>query len=170
MADKTYQEELEIDQHCLDEEWVEQPRLYFKYSEMLADAKYDVDKARERRDIKRANLDLEIRQDPEAWGINKIVEAVVTNTILLDDDFRKVQDEYHKAQHTVEILQAAVWAFGHRKTALENLVRLHAAQYYSTPDAGPLPEAAREHLDQVERKNTAERMKRRRRNKPNEDN
>jgi hypothetical protein len=60
---------------------------------------------------------------------NPAVEAVV----LQHEDYKEANDEYMTAQYNYDMTQAAVRAMDHKKTALENLVRLHAASYFAGP-------------------------------------
>jgi hypothetical protein len=161
MSQKSYKEELHIDLHRLEREWVEQPRLYHKYAEALADARLDLDRAKEQLDIKKANLDLEIRMDPAAWGLEKVTEAAINNTIILDENYTKLRSAVHQANHTVEVLFGAVRAFDHRKAALENLVRLHGQQYFSSPTTVNATPETREDIDKAERSDVATRQRRR---------
>ena len=51
--------EMEIDENALDEEWVEQPSLYFRYASMVADARRDLDQAKANLDLTKAEVDKE---------------------------------------------------------------------------------------------------------------
>lgn len=126
---------LQIREHALDEEWVGQPQLYFKYAMELADARRDLDEAKSELDVVRAELDRDIRLDPETYHCPKLVETSIANCILLQDNYIKATETVNKAQHLVNMLMAVTIALDHRKRALENLVVLHGQSYFASPKA-----------------------------------
>ncbi len=130
---KSIDQELGIDPDALDVEWLNQPRVFMKYSEMVAQAKLEVDMAKEDLDVVKAELDRDIRSNPEAFGIAKIVEAVVTNTIILQVKYAEANTILFQAKYKAEILASAVKAFDQRKKALENLVTLFGQSYFAGP-------------------------------------
>ncbi len=125
--------DLTIDPDRLDRNWLDQPKLYFQYAAELADARKTLDQTKAEVDICRAEIDLAIRSDPEKYGISKITETAVATTILLQDSYKRGQNRILEAKHEVDILSAVVAALDHRKSALQNMVQLHLANYYSTP-------------------------------------
>lgn len=143
-----YESDVTIDETSLDVEWLEQPRLMLKYAREAAHARAEADKAKERLEVTRAELDRNIRHDPDGYGIGKITETVVQNTIVAEDAYRKAHEEFIDAQHEAEMARYAVRAMEQRKDALENLVRLHGQQYFAGPrvprDLQRETEAARE--------------------------
>jgi len=133
MTEINYSEDLAIDPHALDEEWLRQPVLYAQYSSLLSDAQKTRDYIKEKLEVKRSELDKDIRQNPEKYGVPKITESVVANTILSLDDYRKVGQEVIEATYEYNMLQNAINALEHKKRALENLVRLWLGSYFSGP-------------------------------------
>lgn len=125
----------EIDSANLDEEWMMQPKVFLKYSLKSAEARETFERAKAKLDVARAELDLMIRKDPETFGLEKITESAITNTILLQPEYKEALEEVHTSQHAYNILQATVQALDHRKRALENLVDLHGMQYFAEPQA-----------------------------------
>ena len=142
-----------LDQFKLDEEWVAQPKLFFKHASERAEAKASYERAKAARDVTEAELDNMIRSDPTSFGIEKPTENAIASTILLQKAHRKANRVVITAKHDMDILQAAVDALDHRKKALENLVHLFAMNYYSEPKA---PDGAKGKLDDA-RKNFARR-------------
>ena len=128
-----YEQDTTIDPDALDTEWLEQPRLMMRYSKFLANARRELEQAKERLDIVRAELDKEIRTDPEKFGIVKVTEGAINSTILTDTRFQNGQKELNDAQYEVNMAQGAVRAVEGKKDALENLVRLHGQQYFAGP-------------------------------------
>lgn len=133
MNQTDYETDVVIDESALDVEWLEQPRLMMKYARKAAEARRKMDEAKENVEYIRAELDKEIRQDPDKFGIAKISETAIQNTILMEDSYRKASAEFAKHRFEADISRGAVSAFEHRRDALENLVRLHGQQYFAGP-------------------------------------
>lgn len=128
-----YEKDIEIDETALDLEWLEQPSLMIKYAKHLAETNRLMDSVKEKRDIVRAELDLDIRKNPDDYNIDKITEAVVQSVILLQDKYKEINKKYFDACFEYEMSKLAVRAIEHRKEALENLVKLHGQQYFAGP-------------------------------------
>lgn len=128
-----YEKDMEIDESALDVEWLQQPRLMHKYAAKVADTKRNMDLAKERLDIIKAELDKEIRTDPDKFDIAKITEAVVGNTIVLSPEYQEASNEFIEAKYNFEMSVAAVRSIDQKKTALESLVKLHGQQYFAGP-------------------------------------
>lgn len=139
---------LDIDHYVLDEEWMNQPKLYFRYSAELTKAREEWDLLRNQLEVAKselddvmAELDLQIRNDPDGFGLTgKVTEASIKNTILLQEAYKTakkecegIQTKIIQAKSSIGVLEGFVEALSQRKTALENLVRLHGQNYFSTP-------------------------------------
>lgn len=135
-----------IDPNELDREWVRQPGLYHKYATDLADARREFEQAKTQLEIAAADVDSVIRSKPEKFGIEKVTEAAVKAAVLASREYKAATDAVHNARHAVDVLQAAVTTLDHRKKALENLVDLRLANYFSEPRAGS--PRAREHMEE----------------------
>ncbi len=149
----------EINLNRLDVEWVNQPKLFFEYASKLADAKREVEEKKAEVEITKAELSKAIREAPENFDIVKITEALVTSTILLQKDYQEVNQELIDVRHSADILQAAVSALDHRKSALERLVSLHGQNYFSPPQASG--ENAKSAKDEMKRKRVKKSLKKR---------
>lgn len=155
--------DVQVDPNRLDEEWVGQPSLYFRYGAKLADAQRELEQARnglalvkvELEQVK-AEVDRDVRKSPASFGLDKLTETVVAGAVLMDQRCRDAQHAVLDAQNTVleakhraEVFGAAVEALSHRRKALENLVSLMLANYYSRPKA---PQGAKEQMADVEQR------------------
>lgn len=136
----SYMEDLSIDLHALEEEWVIQPQLYMKYAQLAAQAQMDRDRAKEKLDVVRAEVDDAIRTEPLEYGAPKdksgnakITEAWIAGTIVLQEEYKDAVQAVNDANYHMNIYRAAVNAFEHRKKALENEVQLWAGGYWSAP-------------------------------------
>lgn len=150
--------DISVDENALDREWVGQPRLFFRYAAKLADARRDSEQAKTEVELVKAELELAIRSSPEKFELAKITEAAVTATVLSQGEYGRVRQASLDAKHTVDVLEAAVTALEHRKRALEGLVQLRLANYYSSPKA---PEGAKEDMAEMEKRLVRNRGQRR---------
>jgi len=128
-----YEQDIEIDGEALDQEWLAQPSFCLKYGRHSAKMKKRLEEAKQNLDIAKAEADKSIRSNPEKYGIEKVTETVVANAILKEDGYQEAYTAYLNSKYEAEMAQAAVNAFEHRKSALENLVRLYGQQYFSGP-------------------------------------
>ncbi len=124
-----------IDPGNLDKEWLTQPRLYYQWAAMAAEARREHEEARRAVDVARADAAMTIRSDPAAYGIEKVTEAQIAAAVELAQDVRDAEQDAINLRHRVDVVGAAVAALDHRKRALENLVELFLANYYAEPRA-----------------------------------
>lgn len=146
----------EIDKLRLDSEWVEQPKLFHKYSTRLADAKEELERAKAHKDVVEAELGRDIRSDPAKYDLPKVTEGAVEACILLQPSYQAALDQVIKSRHNVDLLQAAVDTLDHKKKALESLVYLHGQDYFSAPVA---PHAEKEKMEEMQKKQIRRRGK-----------
>lgn len=128
-----YENDIMIDESALDVEWLDQPRLFLKYAKHLAECRRKLDIAKEELELVKAELDKDIRSNPDKYELSKITESVVQNTIVLQKRYIKAVQNLNDVKYEVDIALAAVRAFEQRKDALENLVKLHGQQYFAGP-------------------------------------
>lgn len=129
-----FEKDVMIDPDALDVEWLEQPRLMLKYGQIAAEAKNTADNLKEALDSFKAGLDLDIRKEPEKFGIAKITEGAIQSAILQDDKHKELSEELANARYEAEMAKVASMAISTRKDALENLVRLFGMQYFAGPN------------------------------------
>lgn len=157
-----YERDITINQDALDVEWLEQPRLMMRYGRYLAEAELELANAKQALDIKRAELDKNIRMNPSNYDIEKVTEAAVSNAILGDAGYKSTVEEFNQCQYEYTMVKNAVKAFEHKKDALENLVRLFGQQYFAGPSVPR--DLSKEYQKQQEQKKSdrkvAEKMKR----------
>ena len=131
----------DIDQNLLDVEWVNQPKLFFKYAEQLAEAERRLDEAERKLKALDADIDSIIRGREE-----KVTEAMVKSKILGDKKHQEQEELIAKRRYKCSLLRAAVQSLDQRKRALEKLVDLHGQQYFATPKAS---ERSKEFVDKI---------------------
>ena len=131
---------LAIDQHKLDREWLRQPELYFKYANKLADRRNEYDSAKTKLTLTEARVSSEVRANPDGYELTKTTEGAIQNVVQSHVDVVEATTNLRVCRHAVDVISAAVEALDHRRRALENLVRLHAANYFSEPKIETLKE------------------------------
>ena len=152
-----YAEDVKIDPDALDVEWLEQPELMRKYAKHCADTKRAMDEAKERFEIGRARIEMDVRSDPAAYGLSKPTEAGIQSTILLQESYQNLVHKYNEAKYEYEIALAGVRSIDQKKTALENLVKLLAASYFAGPQSPR--DLRQEHLENLDRKRKNSKVK-----------
>lgn len=128
-----YEQDLTIDESALDVEWLQQARLMMQYGRYCSECKLEMDKAKEHLEVTKAELDKDIRANPDSFDLTKITEGVVSNTIILQPEHQEALDAYLNAKYEFDMALNAVRAIDQKKAALENLVRLHGQQYFAGP-------------------------------------
>ncbi len=127
--------DVSIDEYQLDREWVIQPELVYEWAVAAADARREMDAAKARLEVVKADLSLKMRSDPQSYGLPKTTDAAVTSAVTVADECVEAVNAYHVARHRYELIQAGLAALENRKKALENLVSLHLSNYYAQPQA-----------------------------------
>jgi ssRNA-specific RNase YbeY (16S rRNA maturation enzyme) len=149
-----YQEELRIDPFNLPDEFLKQANLYMYCCEQLANANLEKDQQKEKLDVIKAEIDSEIRKNPGKFGLVKITESVVSNTIILQSDYQEANSEYLKKKHICDIISGAVKAFDHKKKALEKLAEMAIGGLFSAPkEPKNQPEQSQKELKAISRRN-----------------
>jgi hypothetical protein len=128
-----YEKDVTIDEEGLDTEWLSQPRLMLTYGNHAAEKRKEVDIAKEKLDVVKAELDRKIRMEPSFFGLSKLTETVIQNTIIVQTKYTEASENYIEAKYELDMAMAAVRAIDQKKQALENLVKLHGQQYFAGP-------------------------------------
>lgn len=146
-----------IDQNNLDDEWLGQASLYFEYAANQADARGEVEQIKNRLEVLKADIGKAVRDDPKKFGLEKVTERAVDEVIALHPGVQGDQELLVRANHKVEIIGAAVRALDHRRKALEKLVELFLANYFSKPQSSS---ASSEHVNELEKRRARRKTKR----------
>jgi hypothetical protein len=156
-----YEKDLTINEGRLDREWIEQPSRYMKYSELSAQWDSKAKRAKEKVEITKAELYKQIKEEASESG-DKITDKGIEASILTHKKYKEAMEEYLEANEKSSIYYSAVKAFEHRKSALENLVKLHIGGYFSTPKeggevvAGEISKSAKDQYNEKRRKKSNE--------------
>lgn len=125
-----FEKDVQINPGALDVEWLRQASLFRKYAAASADAKDEVTRAKDHLEVVKAQQDSMIRGIPTD---KKPTEAAIAGLVLQSQEYQDANEAYLKAKYNADMVQAAVSAMEHKKTALENLVRLMGQQYFAGP-------------------------------------
>ena len=137
----------QIDPDSLDVEWLNQPNLFYKYSDALDTAtqirnelKTQIENLKERLEFVRSSIELKIRQNPEAFEIDKPTESTIKAAVTIHNDYQEAltelqnaREEFNAAQNTVNRCYTRVNVISEKRSSLERLVVLLNQQYFSTP-------------------------------------
>jgi hypothetical protein len=129
-----YKEDIRIDIHVLDAEWIKQASLYQYYAKQEAMALYKRDQLADKLALTQAQLDGDIRLDLKKHGFeSKPTEAAILNSIKQNPFYIKANSLLMKASCKAKIIGGAVRAFDHKKKALEKLTDLYLSGYWAAP-------------------------------------
>lgn len=148
---------VEINEHALDRECYRQPRLVMDYGLQLAEAKLDYAESKAKVDTVYAQLELNIRSEPEAYDLVKPTEAAIKATIQVHEEYQKIVKRNFRDKFRVDQLTAIMQALEHRKSALESAIKLHGQNYFSQPRL--TDEDSRETMNEMNKKTVRSRSK-----------
>ena len=131
-----FEKDISINKYKLDEECLSHSSLYFRYSSMQADAKTRVSKAKDELELVEAERNLEIRKTLAESG-TKTTEPMINSILIADKEVIHAKNKVREAEDIFAKLSVAVQAFEHRKSELDNLVKLYCSGYYSVPESSP---------------------------------
>lgn len=129
----SYESDMYIDQDALDVEWLHQPALMMKYTNLQANARREIDRQKEAVAVMKAQIGKDIRDDPDRYRIEKITDKVVEAAILLEERYQTINSELIDVQYEYQMLNGAVAAVEQRKAALEGMSKLLGLQYFAGP-------------------------------------
>lgn len=133
--DSNFRDEVALNKDFLDDNAIEQPALYAKWSEAHAQAVLERDKAKDRFAITKAEVDEEIRKNPSKFGWESDKSPTVgfiEAQIILHKKYKAVQEELATAEHNVNIMSAAKNSFEQRGRMLAVLAELFKSNYFAT--------------------------------------
>ncbi len=123
----------EVDILNLERECALQPRMVFKYVKMLNTTNTAMARAKSNMALVDAEIKEVIRKKPSKYGIEKVTVDALESVILLQPKHKKAQAKLLLLQKRWDIVNAAVQALNHKKSMLEQEVKLHGQNYFATP-------------------------------------
>lgn len=135
MTEIKYDVDMEINPDELDMEWLKQPALAVRYAKHAAQMRKLATISEEKVKVTRSELISEANEDSEGLlGKAKPNAADIEAYYRNHKDHKQAKQEWVEAEHEASLADMAYrevsWT---RRAALENLVRLHAAQYFAGP-------------------------------------
>jgi len=88
-----YKEDLEIDLAILEKNWSEQALLFAKWGELHAQVTSIRDRKREELDIKKAEVEKDIRSNPGKYSLDKITENAISACLRTEESIKKLNQE-----------------------------------------------------------------------------
>ena len=130
-----FEKDLSINKYRLDEECLSHSSLYFKYAEAQQEAKNRVSRAKNNLELVQSERNLAIREELTKKE-TKYTESMVDKLVAADELVIKAKNKLFNVESVYAKLSVAVQAFEHRKSELDNLVKLYCSGYYSLPING----------------------------------
>jgi hypothetical protein len=121
----------DLDPNRLDTSWLNHPREYHQQAERLADAEDTFARAKAARDVVKAELDTAIRKDCTSFGLPKVTDEGVKNTIIVQARMQVAELAVLDAKNKMAHIAAIVDALEHKKEAMVNLVKLESRDYFN---------------------------------------
>jgi len=125
-------EDLKIDRHDLEEEWLKQPVLFHKWAVENTNCYRQVEILKRKLEIARAEADERARQSL-GGAEERITETKVLRLVNTDSQVMRVQDDLSLANAVMADAAAMRDALGHKKTSLEFLTRLQLSDWNAEP-------------------------------------
>jgi hypothetical protein len=146
-----------LDKHRLDAEWTGQVQEFAQAADQLAEARDAERRAKAKLELTEAEEKLAIRRNPQIYGFEKVTEGTVGELLTVSKKYQAALREHLDAEHAVDVYKVKVDALNQRKSALEDLVRLRLADYFSAPQAPP---EASEKMNRVQQNHNNQRLAR----------
>jgi len=143
-----YDQILFIDKHCLDEECVNQPRLFSEFAKRAAELWVKVEEMKSKADIAKSRLEevrakiyLGMKKTPTKYGLpEKPTENHLDAAITVRKAYQKALAAYQKACFDIvavktehSFLSDFLKALDMRKFGISELIELHGRDYFSEP-------------------------------------
>lgn len=131
MEDFDFEKDLSINKFKLDEECMSHPSIYFKYADAQREAKNEVSRLKDKLELVKAEQNTKIRDELTKAG-TKVTEALINAELAKNNKVQIITEKLRTAEDVYAKLSVAVQAFEHRKSELDNMVKLYCSGYFST--------------------------------------
>lgn len=126
-------EDLKIDLLSLEQEWLRQSVLFSDAADAASELLHEKDVEKDNLDRLRATIDLDARKNPGKYGLEKVTDKAIASILLLNTEIITQQTLVLDLIHSYNLVLNHAKALEMKKKALEKLVDLFQAQYYSVP-------------------------------------
>lgn len=127
-----FEKDISINKYRLDEECLSHSGIYARYLSAQADADTAVSRAKDNLELVKSERYDAIKAGFDKKGVKTTI-PMLEKALASDDEVVKAKNELRDAENIFAKLNVAVKAFEHRKSELDNLVKLYCAGYYSVP-------------------------------------
>lgn len=148
--------DLKINKYKLDEECLTHASTYNRYAEMATKSKTELTKAKDKLSLITAQRNIAIREEIIKSG-SKVTEKMIESYLEADKEVLKAKKEVREIEEVNVTFNAMLDSFDHRKSELDNLVKLYCAGYYSV--VGNKKETSTETTEKDIRKNLNKKAK-----------
>lgn len=148
--------DLKINKYKLDEECLTHASTYNRYAEMATKTKTELTKAKDKLSLITAQRNIAIREEIAKSG-SKVTEKMIESYLESDKEVLKAKKEVREIEEVNATFNAMLDSFDHRKSELDNLVKLYCAGYYSV--VGNKKETSTETTEKDIRKNLNKKAK-----------
>lgn len=148
--------DLKINKYKLDEECLTHASTYNRYAEMALKTKTELTKAKDKLSLITAQRNIAIREEIAKSG-SKVTEKMIESYLESDKEVLNVKKEVREIEEVNATFNAMLDSFDHRKSELDNLVKLYCAGYYSV--VGNKKETSTETTEKDIRKNLNKKAK-----------
>ena len=148
--------DLKINKYKLDEECLTHASTYNRYAEMTLKTKTELTKAKDKLSLITAQRNIAIREEIAKSG-SKVTEKMIESYLESDKEVLNAKKEVREIEEVNATFNAMLDSFDHRKSELDNLVKLYCAGYYSV--VGNKKETSTETTEKDIRKNLNKKAK-----------
>ena len=131
--ERDFKEDIKINEHDLENEWMEQASLFLYYAEAHSEALHIRDLAKAKCDYVYAVAYSAIKKDWEKYFDVKPTEPAIKEYIAKSKKYKEAERTFIDASKDANMMLGAKVAFDHRKLALSNLTSLKIGGFYSEP-------------------------------------
>ena len=142
-AELDFEKDISINKYRLDEECLSHAGIYARYLSAQADADTAVSRAKDNLELVKAERYDIIKAGFEKKQVKATI-PMLEKAVSSDEEVVEAKNALREAEDVLAKLTVAVKAFEHRRSELDNLVKLYCAGYYSMPtgnDSGSRPTA-----------------------------
>lgn len=129
-----FDKDISINKYKLDEECLSHSGIYARYLSAQADADTAVSKAKDNLELVKSERYDALKEDFDKKQVKTTI-PMMEKAVAGDEEVIKAKNELREAENVLAKLTVAVKAFEHRKSELDNLVKLYCAGYFSKPNA-----------------------------------
>ena len=131
-AELDFEKDISINKYRLDEECLSHAGIYARYLSAQADADTAVSRAKDNLELVKSERYDVIKAGFEKKSVKTTI-PMLDKALASDEEVVEAKNELREAENVLAKLTVAVKAFEHRRSELDNLVKLYCAGFYSTP-------------------------------------